>query len=297
MVLSAVAAVLSMSSCHEEYTTYKDAEYVMFADTLSTNVVEQGNEVFGVTIASTVACDYDRNFGVEVVDNGSNAVEGKHFELLTNTVTIPAGELTTEVKIRGFYDKIEDTDSLGVKLRLVTPENVKWELYKEWNEHKATFYKVCPWDINNFSGWCVMSSVLLYNYPGENTAFQKLIKVDLHPTLPNHVILRDVFYNGYDVVMSFDPSNPKEPKVTMTEGQVIGDEASVFGMFHGDNRILAKESPYNESYFNSCQKFAVLWTYVYVENIGEAVGTVGDFYNVFEFVSEEEADRIQREGL
>ena len=92
MVLSAVAAVLSMSSCHEEYTTYKDAEYVMFADTLSTNVVEQGNEVFGVTIASTVACDYDRNFGVEVVDNGSNAVEGKHFELLTNTVTIPAGE-------------------------------------------------------------------------------------------------------------------------------------------------------------------------------------------------------------
>lgn len=297
ILAASVLMLTSLASCHEEYTTYSDAEYVMFADTLSSSVVTQESEVFSVTIASTVTCDYDRTFGVEVVDKGTNAIEGKHFSLLSNKVVIPAGKSSTEVQIRGHYANIEDTDSLGVVLRLIAPEQVKWNLYDEWYTHKATFYKSCPWDINNFTGWCVLSSMLLYNYPGLNTAFQKLVKVDLHPTLENHVILRSPFYDGYDVTIGFDPSDPAEPKVTMDADQVLSDEGSVFGQFHGDNHILAKASPYNASYFNSCQKYAVLWTYIYIENVGQAIGTVGDFYNVMEWVSEAEANRIMREGL
>lgn len=297
IILLAVASMVSFSACHEEYTTYQGDEYVMFADTLSVNVVEQNNETFSVKVASTVTCDYDRTFGVEVVDKGSNAIEGKHFSLVSNSVIIPAGKSVGEIKLRGYYDNIGEEDSLGVVLRLIAPENVKWDLYEEWSEHKATFYKSCPWDINNFSGWCVLTSLLLYSYPGEAGVFQKLVKVDQHPTLENHVILRNAFYEGYDITIGFDPSDAKEPLVTMDEGQVVSDEGSVFGQFHGDDKVLVKESPYNDSYYNSCQKFVVLYTYVYVENIGEAVGSVGDFYNVFEFVSEAEAERIQREGL
>lgn len=297
-ILSAAVLMLTLlASCHEEYTTYSDAEYVMFADTLSTNVVTADDQVFEVAVASTVACDYDRTFGIEIVDKGTNAIEGKHYTLLTPKVTIPAGKLAAEVSLRGHYDNIADTDSLGVVLRLIAPEGVQWNLYEAWNTHKATFYKSCPWDINNFTGWCVLSSMLIYSYPGTNTAFQKLVKVDLHPTLENHVILRNAFYDGYDVVIGFDASDPAEPKVLMDADQVLSDEGSVFGMFHGDDKILGKESPYNTSYFNSCQKYAVLWTYVYVENVGTAVGAVGDFYNIMEWVTEEEANRIQREGL
>ena len=292
-----VLMMLSLVSCHEEYTTYKDAEYIMFADTLSSNVITVDDELFSVTVASTVACDYDRTLGVEVVDKGSNAIEGRHYSLLSNKVVIPAGKLTAEIQLRGHYNNIEDTDSLGVVLRLIAPESVKWNLYKEWTTHKATFYKACPWDVNNFTGWCVLSSMLLYSSPGTNTADQQLGKVDLHPTLENHVILRSPFYEGYDVTIGFDPSDPAEPKVTMDADQVVGSEGAVFGTFYGDDKILAKESPYNTSYFNSCQKFAVLWTYVYVENIGVSVGGVGDFYNILEWVSEAEANRIMREGL
>ena len=297
IILSAALVALTLSSCHEEYTTYEGPEYVMFADTLSSSVIEQQNEEFAVKVATTVTCDYDRVFGVEIVDAGSNAVEGKHFSLVSNVVTIPAGKSVADVKLRGYYDNILDTDSLGVVLRLIAPEGVKWDLYPEYTEHKATFYKVCPWDINNFSGWAVLSSMLIYNFPGENTAFQKLVKVDKHPTLLNHVIIRNAFYDGYDITIGYDPSDPKELKVTMDEGQIVSDEGSVFGQFHGDDKILVRESPYNDSYFNTCQKFAVLWTYIYVEDIGQAVGAVGDFYNVLEFVSEAEAERIQREGL
>ncbi len=297
IILLAVASMVSFSACHEEYTTYEGDEYVMFADTMSVNVIEQNNETFSVKVASTITCDYDRTFGVEVVDKGSNAIEGKHFSLVSNSVTIPAGKSVAEVQLRGYYDNILDEDSLGVVLRLIAPESVKWDLYEGWTEHKATFYKACPWDINNFSGWCVLTSLLLYSYPGEAGVFQKLVKVDQHPTLENHVILRSAFYEGYDITIGFDPSDAKEPLVTMDEGQVVSDEGSVFGQFHGDDKILVMESPYADSYFNSCQKFVVLNTYVYVENIGEPIGAVGDYYNVFEFVSEAEAERIQREGL
>jgi hypothetical protein len=34
---------------------------------------------------------------------------------------------------------------------------------------------------------------------------------------------------------------------------------------------------------------------VYVENLGVSVGTIGHFYNVLEWISDEEAERLQRE--
>ena len=76
-ILSALVAV-AFVSCDEEYVTYSDAEYVMFAEQQSTNMVLADEEYFSVPDASTVACDYDRTFGVEIIDKGSNAVEGKH---------------------------------------------------------------------------------------------------------------------------------------------------------------------------------------------------------------------------
>jgi hypothetical protein len=37
--------------------------------------------------------------------------------------------------------------------------------------------------------------------------------------------------------------------------------------------------------------------HVYVENVGEPVGSVGEFYNVLEWISEEEAEELRREGF
>ena len=80
-----------MSSCHERYVTYSDAEYVMFADTLATYPVQQDVEWFSIPVVSTVTRDYDRTFGVEVIDEGNNAIENHHFRLQSNTITIKAG--------------------------------------------------------------------------------------------------------------------------------------------------------------------------------------------------------------
>ena len=91
-----VLTALLLFSCKEQYTTYSDAEYVMFADSISTNLVQKDNGRFNVAVASTVAKNYDRTFGVEIIDEGSNAIEGKHYRLLSNSVTIPAGKLSAD---------------------------------------------------------------------------------------------------------------------------------------------------------------------------------------------------------
>ena len=296
LMLSAVAALLAVA-CDEEYVTYSDAEYVMFAEQQSTNMVLLDQEYFSVPVASTVACNYDRTFGVEVIDNGSNAIEGKHYRLLSNSVTIPAGKLAADVKVAGIYENIEPTDSLGFVLKLVMPEQLKFNLYEDSDQTKVVMYKSCPFDRNNFTGWCVLTSLLLRDYPGDNVSYQRLIRTESHPSEDKTVILRSCFYDGYDVTITFNPEDPANPLVTMDKDQVISDEASVFGQILGDNKILTTHSRYYPSYFNSCQRFVELWNQVYVENLGETIGTVGHYYNILEWISDEEAERLQREGM
>ncbi len=296
LIIFALVA-LALLSCKEQYTTYSDAEYVMFADSISTNMVQKDNSRFTVAVASTVARNYDRTFGVEIVDAGSNAIEGKHYRLLTSSVTIPAGKLATDVVVEGIYDNIEATDSLGFCLRLVMAEQLKWNLYPNSDCTKVTMYKSCPFDRNTFTGYAVLSSLLLRDYPGENTSYQKVVYTEPHPTEENMIIVRDCFYKGYDVTLTLHGEDAAEPRITMDNDQVISDEASVFGQILGDNHILGDDSPYYTSYFNSCQRFAVLWLHVYVEDLGTPIGTVGNFYNVLEWVSDEEAERLKREGF
>ena len=296
--LVVVAFVVLLSSCHERYVTYSDKEYIMFADSISTNIVLEDQEYFTVAVSSTVARDYDRTIGVEIIDEGSNAIEGYHYRLLSNSVTIPAGKLAGEVRVHGYYDKIEATDSLGFGLRLVMPESLKFDsLYKNSDRTKVTMAKVCPYSIDNFTGWCVVTSLMIYNYPGTNESYQRLVKCEKHPTEKESIIVRNFLYDGYDITMRFNAEDPANMHIEMDNDQVLSDEASVFGQILGDNHILCGESPYNVSFFNSCQRFATLWLNVYVYDLGDPIGTVGQFYNILEWVSDEEAERLQREGM
>ena len=98
-IFLAMAIVAGVVSCKEHYITYNDAEYIVFADTLSTNAVTADGAPFKVSVSSTVARKYDRTYAVEIIDKGSNAIEGVHYRLKSNTFTIPAGELATDIEV------------------------------------------------------------------------------------------------------------------------------------------------------------------------------------------------------
>ena len=291
-VLFAAASVLS--GCHERYVTYDDKEYVMFADTMATYPVQQDVEWFSIPVVSTVVKDYDRTFGVEVIDKGNNAIENYHYRLESNTITIKAGENRADVKVHGYYDNIEATDSLGFELQLVMNSELEMPLYGKGT--KAVLMKSCPFDINNFTGYCVLTSMFLYNY-SVTGSYQRLVYTEAHPTQDNMIICRNWINDGYDVTMTFKTDDPMKPFVTMDRDQVASDEGSFFGTAHGDNKILVTNSSYYDSVFYPCGNYLYIWTEMYVENLGVPVGTVGHFYNIMEWISDEEAERLMREGM
>ena len=165
----AFAAMLTASSCHERYVTYDDAEYVMFADTIATYPVQQDVGYFSIPVVSTVTRDYDRTFGVEIIDKGNNAIEGMHYRLQSNTVTIKAGETRADVMVHGIYDNIAAEDQLTFQLRLVMNDDLVMPLYGK--DTKANLMKVCPFDINAFTGYCVFTSMFLYDYSITGSSF------------------------------------------------------------------------------------------------------------------------------
>jgi hypothetical protein len=161
---------------------------------------------------------------------------------------------------------------------------------------KANLMKVCPFDINAFTGYCVFTSMFLYDY-SITGSYQRLVYTEKHPTEENTIICRNWLNDGYDVTMKFHPEDPLKRVVTMDEGQVASDEGSFFGTAHGDDKILVRSSSLNESLFFTCGSYLYLWAEIYVENLGEPVGTVGHFYNIMEWISDEEAQRLRNEGM
>ena len=239
-------AVAALASCKERYVTYSDAEYVMFADTMATYPVQKDVEWFSIPVVSTVTRDYDRTFGVEVVDKGNNAIENLHFRLQSNTITIKAGENRADVLVHGCYDNIEATDSLGFQLRLVMNDNLEMPLYGR--DTKAVLMKSCPFDINNFTGYCMLTSMFLYQY-SVTGRYQRLIYTEKHPTEENTVICRNWIRDGYDVTITFHAEDPMKPFVTMDAGQIASDEGSFFGTVHGDDKIQVRSSELYESIY------------------------------------------------
>ena len=286
------AVICIVPGCKESYTEYSDAEYVMFADSIRTYPVQKDVEYIRIPVVSTVKCSYDRTFGVEIIDKESNAIETLHYRLASNTITIPAGENRADVLVHGYYDNIGATDSLGFTLSLVMPDQLEMPVYGR--KTSVVLMKSCPFDINGFTGWCVLSSTFLQAY-NPYGSYQRLIRTSLHPTKENTIICHNWMLNGYDVTLTFHPEDPMSPLVTMDEGQIMSDEGSFFGQTHGDDMILVRSIRLADSYFYPCGNYLYIWTEMYVKNLGETVGTVGHFYNVMEWISDEEAERLQRE--
>ena len=290
IAMSFVAA-MALNACQERYVQYEGAEYVMFADTLAVYPVMEGADQFSIPVVSTVTRDYDRTFGVEVIDKLSNAIERKHYSLESNTITIKAGETRTDVKVRGHYQNIGEADSLGFALQLVMKDELVMPLYGK--QTKAVIMKTGKFDRSKFTGYCVLSSMFLQNY-SQTGEYNRLIFTEPHPTLSNTVICRNWIKDGYDVELTFNDDDPLMPIVTMTR-TVAGDQGSSFGTSYGQwgDKLYVRSSNLAQSIFYPLGGYLYIWTEFSVDEYG----IVGDFYNVMQWVSDEEAERLMREGF
>lgn len=286
--LAIISIALCLFSCKSESTTYQGPNYIIFAAKEHTFGVLDNEEVFEVPISATRTADYDRNIGVEVVVAESSAIEGLHFSIESNTVTIPAGELTTSLRLRGIADNIAIEAQPKIVLSLILNDEDIWDVYGTRSE--VTLQRCCPFIIEDFEGKAKITSTWLMQYMNTDS----LIVTTEVDKESNVVTIKDMFYEGYDIKVSLDNSNRLEPRATLkpTE-QVLGSTGEAFGTIYGNGKLMMMEPMGYTSYYGTCEKFMVLYTTMYVDN----VGTVGTYVNIIEWITEEEAERLKREGF
>lgn len=281
-ICTLVASAVCLSGCDKEQVLYNGPDYVMFSDSLSTFAIQNNTDYHNVYVSATQICDYDRTFGVEVVSKESNAIEGVNYSIESNSVVIKAGERAVALRIRGFYDSFEDTDSIGVTLKLVNKDKI-WDKYGD--KAKVVFRKICPFDIHTFEGYCRINSTYFQEYMLDTD--YRLIRSEIDPENANTIIMRNFLYNGYDIKLQLSTKNPLEPIVSMEE-QLLASTGEAFQTIWGDDQ-LRMQSPSNyNSYFNVCQHFIVNYMTLYVKD----VGTVGSFVNAIEWISKLEAKKM-----
>ena len=289
----AFLSAIFLAGCHERYVTYSDAEYVMFADTLSVLGVENSEAYFDVHVAATKATDKDLTFAVGVMEQESSAIEGVHYEIESNTVTIKAGELATKVRMRGIYENLTIEEVPELTLRLITPEETHWELYGEGGlETKVMLQKICPFDVNAFTGYAMVTSTFLYDYVG---SYNRLIKTEVDSTEKNTIILRDYLYDGYDVKVRFTTDDPLNPLIEMDD-QPMATTGEAFGTIYGDGMLHVYQPSSMVSYYSSCEKFILQYMTVWVPGMAAGTNTVGTFINAVEWISDDEARILKQQG-
>lgn len=290
--MAAVAALISLAGCEQDKVVYSGPNYLMFSDTLYTYGVQESNEIFNVPVSATTRADYDRTFAVEVVDKESNAVEGKHYKLLSNTVTIKAGEMAGNVEVQGVYENIAITDSLGFALHLIIPEADEWAMYG--TETKVVMQKVCPFDINMFTGYCKVTSTYFQAYL--QTTEIRLITSDIVEGEENTIALHGIYYDGYDTKIKFTRKDPLEPLIEMKE-QPCGNTGEAFGTIYGNGKLLMEQPTAYTSYYSTCENYILQFVTLSVDNKdGSKFGTVGTYINVIEWISDAEAEKLKEQG-
>ena len=289
-VMSLVVLV-GFTSCEEERTLYSGAEYIMFADTLSVLGVENDGDEFEIAIAATTVSDRDRTVAVEVLDKYSNAIEGKHYTLTSNTVTIKAGELVGNLRIKGYVEELTVDNEPEIKLHLIADEKYHWGLYSG-DTTRVILRKICPFDISAFSGYAMVTSNYLYSYVG---SYNRLIKTEVDTKEENTVILRDFYYDGYDVKLRFTTDDPLNPLIEMDD-QPLASTGEAFGTIYGKGMLHAYQPSSQVSYYSSCEKFVYQYITIWVPGMEAGYNTVGTFIHAIEWISDDEARILQNQG-
>ena len=82
--LAALAAI-GFTACDSDQISYDGPDYVMFADSLQSVAIQDDETYHDIPVVATNTCDHDRTYAVEIIDRESNAIEGLHYDLASNT--------------------------------------------------------------------------------------------------------------------------------------------------------------------------------------------------------------------
>ena len=293
----ATAAMLLCAACQKEEPQYEGESYIEFTEEGHHLAIVDNETWFKIPITTSHATSHDRTIGVEVIAAKSSAVEGRDFEIESHTLTIKGGKQGTALRIRGIADAIAHNEAKELTLRLVLNEdNIGAESIIETT---VVLQHCCPFDINDFDGYAVLTSTWCMQYMNCDS---RLVHTRVEEE-GNIVVIEDMFYEGFDIRVKLNGEDMLNPTAALCGVQELASTGEAFGTIYGNGKLLITEaSEYQSesadlsgyiSFYSTCEDFMMLYTVMYVEGVGE----VGMFGNIVEWISDDEAERIMREGL
>ena len=97
-----------------------------------------------------------------------------------------------------------------------------------------TLQRCCPFDINNFAGYAKITSTWLMQYMNTDS---RLVETEVDAAT-NSLTIKSMFYEGYDIKISLDDSDPLAPRVIVPEEQVLGSTGEAFGTIYGNGKLI-----------------------------------------------------------
>ena len=278
---------LAIMGCENERPIYEGRNFIMFSAESHTLGVIDNEEWFEIPVSASRTAEVDRHVGVEVIITESSAIEDMHYEIESHTLTIKAGELATALRIRGIADALSPNAPVEVKLGLVLDEK---DILSDYSTSTVvTLQRCCPFDINNFVGYAVLTSTWSMQYMNTDA---RLVRTYLDKE-EGVIAIDDMFYEGYDIRVKLSSEDRLNPIASLCGAQVLGTTGEAFGTIYGNGKLMVDNPMGSLSYYSTCENFLLLYTVMYVDE----VGTVGNYINILEWISDEEAERIMREGF
>ena len=295
--LLALPIMLTMVGCEKEQQTHDAESHIMFSGEDHVLAIVDSEEWFEIPIVTSIPTEYDRTLGVEVIIAESSALEGFDFDIENHTLTIKGGSKSAVLRIRGNAEAFDHNSRKEITLRLILGE--EYVADNTTIETTIVLQHSCPFDINNFEGYAVLTSTWCMQYMNSDS---RLVHTRIDEG-EGVVVIEDMLYDGYDIRVKLNTEDMLNPTAALCGTQVLGSTGDAFGTIYGDGKLLITEaSEYNSSsadltgyvsFYSTCENFMMLYTVMYVDGVGE----IGMFGNILEWVSNDEAERIMREGL
>lgn len=281
VALTLVAGAYLASSCSSEIPDihYDGKEFVQFSDSIYDVPVTQKEEVFEIPVVFSTKVDVDRHIIVDIDKAKSNATEGFHFTLESRNLTIPAGENTAKVRVKGVYENMNPNDSLAFTLRIINHEGEQMDIYSRTATVHLT--KLLPFNIDDYVGDMLMTCTFPFSTSNTTTVLIESQKVDDHT-------LRIVapFDDVRDLTIKFheDSENPFDRNIDV-KSQIAFTDVN-----YGPVSMSSIEG--YPSYYIPQDRAFVLYMIAELEH----VGSFGAFYYIFRWITPDEAI-ARRNGL
>ncbi|MCG8579801.1 MAG: hypothetical protein MI866_07795 [Bacteroidales bacterium] len=157
---------LLLAACEQNKVgLYEGPDEAFFMETSGSMIVDEANPTVLIEIGTSTVQSTERNYTVEVDTEQSSAAEDADFELVSNTITIPANETIGSFEVRGLYDGVSPDGRTAVFKITASGEGIAD--YK--NHYTLDLFKFCSYERTAFVGNYTVyenSSVFgPYNYP------------------------------------------------------------------------------------------------------------------------------------